>query len=190
MALAKAAAAQKKLQSQIASIDRQADRSSGNIPSQYNGTLQWPMAGDVTQHVRVHRVLVGAARTARARHFHQGIDIVAPYGTPVHASGDGEVVYIGWNYADGAGSGLDRHHRPQPGPPDLVRPHVAAVPGRDPRREHVSAGQVDRLRGQHRALDRRAPALGGDAQRELRQPAAVPVATADAAEAAPSRDRR
>ena len=35
-------------------------------------------------------------------HFHQGIDIVAPYGTAVRASGDGKVVYCGWNYADGA----------------------------------------------------------------------------------------
>ena len=35
-------------------------------------------------------------------HFHQGIDVVAPYGTPIHASGAGRVVYCGWNYADGA----------------------------------------------------------------------------------------
>ena len=34
--------------------------------------------------------------------FHNGIDMVAPYGTPVRASGAGRVVYVGWNYADGA----------------------------------------------------------------------------------------
>jgi murein DD-endopeptidase MepM/ murein hydrolase activator NlpD len=35
-------------------------------------------------------------------HWHNGIDIVAPYGTKVRASGGGRVVYCGWNYADGA----------------------------------------------------------------------------------------
>ena len=59
------------------------------------------MAGTVTPGVRLHRVLVGAA-VRELPHFHQGIDIVAPYGTPIHASGHGAVVYIGWNYADGS----------------------------------------------------------------------------------------
>jgi murein DD-endopeptidase MepM/ murein hydrolase activator NlpD len=35
-------------------------------------------------------------------HFHQGIDIVASYGTAIHASGAGRVAYIGWNWADGS----------------------------------------------------------------------------------------
>jgi murein DD-endopeptidase MepM/ murein hydrolase activator NlpD len=40
-------------------------------------------------------------RLGRCAHFHRGVDVVAPYGTPVRASGAGSVVYIGWNYADG-----------------------------------------------------------------------------------------
>src|SRR5919108_3745001 len=35
-------------------------------------------------------------------HFHQGIDIVAPDGTAVRASGAGRIAYVGWNWADGA----------------------------------------------------------------------------------------
>jgi murein DD-endopeptidase MepM/ murein hydrolase activator NlpD len=98
-ALAKAAAAKKKLQSQIASlIARQMQ--SGSIPSAYNGTLQWPMSGDVTQPFGCTG-FSWEPPYGDCPHFHQGIDIVAPYGTPVRASGDGTVVYIGWNYADG-----------------------------------------------------------------------------------------
>jgi murein DD-endopeptidase MepM/ murein hydrolase activator NlpD len=73
----------------------------GNIPSQYNGTLSWPMAGVVTQDFGCTGVVVEPP-LGSCPHFHQGIDIVAPYGTPVHASGSGRVVYCGWNYADGA----------------------------------------------------------------------------------------
>ena len=99
VALAKAAAAQKKLQSQIASlIARQMQH--GNIPSAYNGTLQWPMDGDVTQPFGCTG-FSWEPPYGSCSHFHQGIDIVAPYGTPVRASGDGTIVYIGWNYADG-----------------------------------------------------------------------------------------
>ena len=73
----------------------------GNIPSQYNGTLSWPMVGQVTQPFGCTGV-VWEPPLGNCPHFHQGIDIVAPYGTPVRASGDGKIVYCGWNYADGA----------------------------------------------------------------------------------------
>ncbi len=45
-AIARNVAAQKKLASQIASIVAR-QRSLGNIPSEYNGTLSWPMGGTV-----------------------------------------------------------------------------------------------------------------------------------------------
>jgi murein DD-endopeptidase MepM/ murein hydrolase activator NlpD len=73
----------------------------GNIPSQYNGTLIWPMSGVVSQNFGCTGVVYEPPLGSCA-HFHQGIDIVAAYATAVHASGDGRVVYCGWNYADGA----------------------------------------------------------------------------------------
>jgi murein DD-endopeptidase MepM/ murein hydrolase activator NlpD len=99
-ALEKAAAASRKLQSEIAAIIRE-QANTGKIPSQYNGTLSWPMGGDVTQNYGCTGFSWEPPRGS-CPHFHNGIDVVAPYGTPVKSSGDGTVVYIGWNYADGA----------------------------------------------------------------------------------------
>ncbi|HEX2755739.1 MAG TPA: peptidoglycan DD-metalloendopeptidase family protein [Candidatus Limnocylindrales bacterium] len=73
----------------------------GNIPSQYNGTLRWPMVGTVSQDFGCTG-MTWEPPLGSCPHFHQGIDIVAPYGTAVRASGNGTVVYCGWNYADGA----------------------------------------------------------------------------------------
>src|SRR5262249_37833462 len=67
----------------------------GRIPSVYNGTLSWPMAGNVTQEFGCTGV-VFEPPLGNCAHFHQGIDIVAPYGTPVRAAGPGTVLYIGW----------------------------------------------------------------------------------------------
>ena len=99
-ALAAAAAAQKKLAGKIAAIVRK-QAQQGNIPSQYNGSLKWPMAGNVTQNYGCTG-FSWEPPLGSCDHFHRGIDIVAPYGTKVRASGSGVVAYIGWNYADGA----------------------------------------------------------------------------------------
>ncbi len=97
--MAAAAAAKKKLQHKINSlVARQFNN--GNIPSQYNGTLRWPMSGSVTQGFGCTG-FSWEPPVGGCAHYHQGIDLVAPYGTPVRASGAGRVVYCGWNYADG-----------------------------------------------------------------------------------------
>jgi murein DD-endopeptidase MepM/ murein hydrolase activator NlpD len=99
-AIAAAAAARKKLQRKIDRLIA-AQFNHGNIPSQYNGTLAWPMRGTVSGDFGCSTFSWYAPGNGCA-HFHNGIDIVAPYGTPVRSSGAGKVVYCGWNYADGA----------------------------------------------------------------------------------------
>lgn len=99
-ALAATAAAKKKLQKKIDNlVARQFNM--GNIPSRFNGTLRWPMPGNVTQPFGCTGFSWEPPNGSCAN-WHSGIDIVAPYGTAVRASGSGRVVYIGWNYADGA----------------------------------------------------------------------------------------
>lgn len=98
--IAKAAAARAALQRRIDQIIA-SQASHGNIPSQYNGTLNWPMPGSITQDFGCTGV-IWEPPYGSCSHWHNGIDIVAPYGTPVRSAADGTVVYVGWNYADGA----------------------------------------------------------------------------------------
>jgi murein DD-endopeptidase MepM/ murein hydrolase activator NlpD len=98
-ALAKAQASQKRLQDRIAELIRKRS-AQGRIPSVYNGSLKWPMGGTVSQNFGCTGFSWNP-RVGSCRGFHRGIDIVAPLGTPIRASGAGTVVYIGWNYADG-----------------------------------------------------------------------------------------
>jgi murein DD-endopeptidase MepM/ murein hydrolase activator NlpD len=98
--MAKANAARKALEARIDKLVRE-QASRGRIPSVYNGTLRWPMAGTVTQNFGCTG-FSWEPPLGSCPHFHRGIDLVAPYGTPVHAAGAGRVTYIGWNYADGA----------------------------------------------------------------------------------------
>jgi murein DD-endopeptidase MepM/ murein hydrolase activator NlpD len=109
--------AQVKLQAQIAEIIRKQiaaqkaaqaramaearSQWAGRIESSYNGTLTWPMAGDMTQPFGCTG-FSWEPPLGSCDHFHRGIDLVAPENTPVKAAGDGTIVYIGWNYADGA----------------------------------------------------------------------------------------
>jgi murein DD-endopeptidase MepM/ murein hydrolase activator NlpD len=79
-------------------IERQ--RISGNIPSEYNGLLSWPLVGVVSGEFGCSS-FEGYGPAAGCAHFHNGIDIVQPCGTEIKAAGPGTVAYIGWNYADG-----------------------------------------------------------------------------------------
>jgi murein DD-endopeptidase MepM/ murein hydrolase activator NlpD len=98
-AIAKADAAKKALQAKIDALVA-AQFQQGGIPSQYSGSLIWPMSGSVSQNFGCTG-FSWEPPLGSCAHFHQGIDLVAAYGTPVHAAGAGRIVYIGWNYADG-----------------------------------------------------------------------------------------
>ncbi|MEO6207374.1 MAG: peptidoglycan DD-metalloendopeptidase family protein [Candidatus Limnocylindrales bacterium] len=98
-AIKRATAAKAALAKRIDKL-RDEQRNAGRIPSVYNGTLNWPMQGRISQEFGCTGVVYEPA-IGNCSHFHQGIDMVAPYGTPIRASGPGTVLYIGWNYADG-----------------------------------------------------------------------------------------
>ena len=97
-ALAAAAAAERQMGSKIKQLIRQ-QANRGNIPSSYNGTLNWPMAGDVTQNFGCTGFEWEPPQGSCA-HFHSGIDIAAPMYTPVRAAGEGTVVFAGPNPYD------------------------------------------------------------------------------------------
>ncbi len=139
-ALAAAAKHQKALAARIAEIVRRQSQQ-GNIPSQYNGTLNWPMAGNVTQNFGCTG-FSWEPPLGSCAHFHQGIDIVAPYGTAVRASGDGVVAYIGWNYADGPDPAWIVIIAHSSGLQTWYAHMTAAYPGNIHQGSMVKAGQV------------------------------------------------
>jgi murein DD-endopeptidase MepM/ murein hydrolase activator NlpD len=74
----------------------------GGIPSQYNGTLEWPLAGVITQEFGCTG-FSWEPRYGDCAHYHNGIDIATDgqVGIPIHAAGPGRVVYAG-PLSDGA----------------------------------------------------------------------------------------
>jgi murein DD-endopeptidase MepM/ murein hydrolase activator NlpD len=100
-AIIKAAAAkQRRLAKRINNlIEAQVRR--GNIPSEFNGTMRWPMdsfsvSGDYgCSSFEYYAPGNGCA------HYHNGIDLVGPSNSRVRAAAAGTVVYVGWNWADG-----------------------------------------------------------------------------------------
>jgi murein DD-endopeptidase MepM/ murein hydrolase activator NlpD len=138
--LASAAASQRQLSGRIRSLIRQ-QANRGNIPSSYNGTLEWPMAGDVTQNFGCTG-FAWEPPYGSCPHFHQGIDIVAPYGTKVRASADGVVAYIGWNYADGADPAWIVIVAHSTGLQTWYAHMQPKYPGNISEGSHVSAGQI------------------------------------------------
>jgi murein DD-endopeptidase MepM/ murein hydrolase activator NlpD len=72
----------------------------GGVPSEYSGTLEWPISGTVTQEFGCTG-FPWEPPLGNCSHFHTGIDIADPLGTRIHAAGPGKVIYAG-PLSDGA----------------------------------------------------------------------------------------
>lgn len=92
-ALAQSQEAQRKLEALIERLVREA-LAKGGIPSQYNGTFRWPMAGRITQEFGCTG-FSWEPPLGGCRHFHRGIDIANDMYTPVYAAGAGKVIWSG-----------------------------------------------------------------------------------------------
>jgi murein DD-endopeptidase MepM/ murein hydrolase activator NlpD len=97
----RAAADQKKLQSRIEGLIR-AQVAKGNIPSKFNGSMRWPMDSFTVSGEFGCSTFEYYPPSHGCAHFHNGIDLVGPYGAPIRAAAGGQVVYVGWNWADGS----------------------------------------------------------------------------------------
>jgi murein DD-endopeptidase MepM/ murein hydrolase activator NlpD len=91
--LAAAAAAQKQIEALIRKLVL-AQLQQGGIPSQYSGSLIWPMPGIVTQEFGCTGFWAEPPLGSCA-HFHKGIDIANQMDTPIRAAGAGKVLFAG-----------------------------------------------------------------------------------------------
>jgi len=91
--LANARAAEDQLESLINRLVRE-QLAKGGIPSEYNGTLQWPMGGTITQEFGCTGFGMEPPM-GNCAHFHTGIDIANDMYTPIRAAGAGKVIWAG-----------------------------------------------------------------------------------------------
>lgn len=98
--LAAAAKAQAQIEALIRKLVLQALQQ-GGIPSQYNGSLHWPMPGVVTQEFGCTGFWAEPPLGSCA-HFHRGIDIANAMDTPIRAAGAGKVILAGKSPYDSA----------------------------------------------------------------------------------------
>src|SRR6185369_2912095 len=91
--LAAAKAAEDALAAKVRELVR-AQYAAGGIPSQYSGSLAWPMPGTVTQEFGCTG-FSWEPPLGSCAHFHNAIDIAAPMYTPIRAAAPGKVVWAG-----------------------------------------------------------------------------------------------
>jgi len=80
---------------------KMAERSRAGLKANGSGVLIWPLKGRLTSRYGSYR------RWGRA-HRHTGIDIAAPYGSPILAADAGEIIFAGW--WDGYGKAIVIDH--------------------------------------------------------------------------------
>jgi murein DD-endopeptidase MepM/ murein hydrolase activator NlpD len=91
--LASMLSAKKKLEALINKLELAALQA-GGIPSQYSGSLIWPISGVITQPFGCTGFYLEPSY-GNCAHFHRGIDIANDAGTPIHAAGPGKVIFAG-----------------------------------------------------------------------------------------------
>jgi murein DD-endopeptidase MepM/ murein hydrolase activator NlpD len=82
-----------------AAARRRASTPSGGSSTATTGRFGWPAAGVVTQEFGCTGFYL-EPRRGSCQHFHDGIDIANAAGTPIRASDDGVVAFVGWNPYD------------------------------------------------------------------------------------------
>ena len=91
--LAASQAAQDRLEALINRLVKE-QLAKGGIPSEYNGTLDWPMTGAITQEYGCTG-FSWEPPLGNCNHFHTGIDIANDMYTPIRAAGAGKVIWSG-----------------------------------------------------------------------------------------------
>ena len=168
--LADAKAAQDALAAKVRELVR-AQYAAGGIPSQYSGSLAWPMPGTITQEFGCTGF--GWEPPLQLcpfplRHRHRQPDV---HPDPGRRAGQGDL-----GRQESVRPVVGGDHRPLVRARDVVRPHRQLGPSARRQRRRIRRPGPDHcLRGHDRLDDRPAPPLGRPAQRRLGQPPPVPL---------------